>query len=207
VKPLLDTLLDWFALTSRWELLGVVLALVYVILAVKKHMACWAAAIASSSIYVVLMIQSRLYMEAALNAFYVAMAVYGYWTWQRGRDRTGEVAVEHWTVGMHSVALTVIAVLTLANGLLLVQHTDAARPFVDSLITWSSVVTTWMVARRVAENWLYWIVIDAIAAVVYFQQGRAPTGLLFLFYVGASIQGYRVWMRRSRSSCTLSMET
>jgi nicotinamide mononucleotide transporter len=193
----MQQLLDLFELASPWELVAVVLALAYVILAVKKNMWCWWAAVISSGIYVALMIESRLYMEAALNVFYVAMALYGYWAWQRGRDKTGEVSVVRWHASRHVAVGAVIAMLTLVNGWLLKHYTDAARPFLDSFITWASVVTTWMVARRVLENWLYWIVIDALAAVLYFQQARRPTAVLFVIYVIISINGYRVWSRRA----------
>jgi nicotinamide mononucleotide transporter len=80
---------------------------------------------------------------------------------------------------------------------LLKHYTDAARPYIDSLITWASVVTTWMVARRVVENWLYWVVIDGLAAILYFQQARKPTGVLFVFYVVISVYGYRAWLRNT----------
>ena len=194
----LDRILTLFAMSSPWELLAAVLALAYVILAVRKSMWCWLAAVISSGIYVALMAGSRLYMEAALNVFFIAMAVYGYWEWQRGREDSGEVAVISWRGGEHLLALAVIAVLSVANGWLLVRYTDAARPYLDSLVTWGSVVTTWMVARRIVENWLYWIAIDSVAAVLYFQQERTPTGILFLIYVAIAVRGYRVWLRQTR---------
>ncbi|MBC7984173.1 MAG: nicotinamide mononucleotide transporter, partial [Candidatus Obscuribacterales bacterium] len=74
---------------------------------------------------------------------------------------------------------------------------DAAMPYVDAFVTWGSVLTTFMVARHVLENWLYWIVIDGIAAYLYFSQGLALTSMLFLIYVGIVIHGYRVWSRES----------
>jgi nicotinamide mononucleotide transporter len=196
-------------LASPWESLAVALALAYVILAVKKSMWCWLAAVLSSGIYVALMMESRLYMEAALNVFFIAMALYGYWAWRQGRDASGDVVVVRWQPVEHARALVLIAVLSLINGWLLHRYTDAARPYLDSLVTWASVVTTWMVARRVIENWLYWIVIDAVAAVLYFQQGRTQTGVLFLIYVIIAVQGYRVWLRRpeTRASAPTSQVT
>ena len=81
------------------------------------------------------------------------------------------------------------------NGWLLAHNTDAAAPYVDSFVTWGSVVTTWMVARRVIENWLYWIVVDAVAAWLYFTQGLLATTWLFLIYLGIVVHGYFVWRR------------
>ena len=75
-------------------------------------------------------------------------------------------------------------------------HVQMARsPWLDSLVTWGSVLITWMVARRVIENWLYWIVVDGIAAYLYYSRGLVATALLFVAYVGIVIHGYMVWRR------------
>jgi nicotinamide mononucleotide transporter len=146
------------------------------------------------------MFNARLYMQAALNVFYVLMAIYGYWEWRRGRNAAGDVDIVHWSDRHHFLAAFSIAVATVANGWLLVSRTDAASPYLDAFVTWGSVVTTWMVARRVIENWLYWIVVDAVAAYVYFQQGLRVTAVLFLIYIGIVVHGYRSWRRDMRRS-------
>jgi len=199
VTDFLHTAVAWFELSSPWELLAVVLALAYLLLAVKRSLWCWPCAFVSSGIYVALMFESRLYMQAALNVFYVAMAVYGYWEWRRGRDAQGDVAVKRWTLATHCFAGGSVLVAAAVNGWWLVGHSDAASPYLDAFITWGSVITTWMVARRVIENWLYWIVVDGIAAYVYFQQGLRATGVLFLLYIVIVIQGYRIWKREANA--------
>lgn len=204
---MLDTLLDWMELTSAWELLAVALALAYLLLAVKRSLWCWACAFVSSAIYVALTFDKKLYMQAALNIFYVAMAVYGYWEWRRGRDAQGEVAVVRWPLKAHLLAAIVVSAASAFNGWQLSAHSDAVSPYLDAFVTWASVLTTFMVARRIIENWLYWVLVDSIAAYLFFQQGLRATALLFIAYVGIVIYGYFAWVRESRRSCTLSGET
>ena len=68
----------------------------------------------------------------------------------------------------HAVVIGLIAVLTLVSGSLLGEYSSAAWPFVDSFTTWASVITTYLVARKYLENWLYWLVIDSVSsAAVY----------------------------------------
>ena len=62
-------------------------------------------------------------------------------------------------------------------------------------ITWGSVITTWMVARRVIENWLYWIVVDGVAIWLCYAQGLLGFALLSAVYVGIVVRGYFVWRR------------
>jgi nicotinamide mononucleotide transporter len=153
------------------------------------------------------MFDKRLYMQVGLNVFYVAMAVYGYLEWRRGRNSDGEVQILRWSTRAHLLAAASVAIASGFNGWWMAAHTDASSPYLDALITWASVLTTWMVARRVIENWLYWVVVDSVAAYVYFQQGLHVTALLFIAYVGIVIHGYRVWVRESQRSCTLSPGT
>jgi nicotinamide mononucleotide transporter len=181
--------------TSPWEAVAAALGLAYLLLAVRRNLLCWFCAFVSTAIYLVLFARAALYMQSLLQVFYLAMAVYGFIDWRRGRTSEGEVVIRSWTPAWHaSVAVAVVAA-SAVNGWLLAHYTDAAAPYVDSFVTWGSVVTTWMVARRVIENWLYWVVVDAVGAWLYFSQGLLATTLLFLIYLGIVVRGYFVWRR------------
>jgi nicotinamide mononucleotide transporter len=133
-----------------------------------------------------------LYMQSVLQVFYLVMAVYGFIDWKQGRTEASGVLIRTWSPTQHALAAAGVAVAALVNGWLL-THTDAAAPYLDSFVTWGSVVTTWMVARRVLENWLYWIIVDAVAAYLYFTQGLLATTVLFVIYLGIVVRGYFVW--------------
>jgi nicotinamide mononucleotide transporter len=188
-------LLTQLQATSPWEAIAAGLGLAYLLLAVRRNVLCWLCAFASTAIYLAIFASAALYMQALLQIFYLAMAVYGFIEWRRGRTKAGELAIQSWSVSQHVVAALLVAATTVLNGWLLSEYTDAAAPYLDSFITWSSVVTTWMVARRVIENWLYWIVVDGLAAYLYFTQGLLATTLLFVIYLGVVVRGYVVWRR------------
>jgi nicotinamide mononucleotide transporter len=181
--------------TSPWEAAAALIGLAYLLLAVRRNLLCWLCAFVSTSIYLVLFARAALYMQSLLQVFYLAMAVYGFIDWRKGRTAAGEVVIRSWTPRWHvTVAIAVVAA-SAVNGWLLAHYTNAAAPYVDSFVTWGSVVTTWMVARRVIENWLYWVVVDSVAAWLYFSQGMLATTLLFVIYLGVVIHGYFVWRR------------
>ncbi|MET0661023.1 MAG: nicotinamide riboside transporter PnuC [Steroidobacteraceae bacterium] len=189
----MSDLLRQLASTSPWEATGALLGLAYLLLAVRRDLWCWLCAFVSTSIYLVLVARAGLYMQAALNVFYLIMAVYGYWQWRTGRDEQGEVRIVRWTWTKHGLAVGAVLAATVLNGWLLESRTQAVDPYLDSFVTWGSVLTTFMVARRVIENWLYWIVVDSAGAVLYFNQHLLVTALLFLIYVFIVIRGYFVW--------------
>jgi nicotinamide mononucleotide transporter len=183
--------------TSIWEAVAVILALAYLILAIRRSLWCWLCAFISTAIYIVLMAHTGLVMDTLLQVYYLVMAVYGYIEWRRGISESGELAVVSWTWRQHLFAVAAVLVVTVINAWLLQYVYIARSPWLDSLVTWGSVLTTWMVARRVIENWLYWIVVDSIGAYLYYSRGLTATALLFIVYVGMVIHGYVVW-RRSR---------
>ena len=190
----MSSLISQLAATSPWEAAGAALGLAYLLLAVRRNLLCWFCAFASTAIYLVLFARAALYMQSLLQVFYLVMAVYGFIDWRKGRSESGEVLIRTWTPQQHVTAAVMVIVAASINGWLLAK-TDAASPYIDSLVTWGSVVTTWMVARRVIENWLYWIVIDGIAAWLYFTQGLLATTLLFVIYLGIVVRGYFAWRR------------
>lgn len=178
------------------EAFAVVLALAYLLLAARQNLWCWLCALASSLIYMFLMWQAQLFMEIALNAFYAVMAVVGWQQWVRGGAEHHGVRIISFTWRQHLVCLALTLVLAFANGYLMQRYTSAAWPFVDSFITWGSVLTTFLVVRKVLENWLYWVLLDGIALYVYIDRGLYLTALLFAGYVVIVIFGYFKWRRQ-----------
>jgi nicotinamide mononucleotide transporter len=182
-----------------WENLAVALAVAYLLLAMRESILCWVAALASTAIYTVLFWNVSLLMESALNAFYMAMAVYGWWQWTYGGRSHGGMPIHRWSGLRHAATIGGVLAATAVVGWLMAGYTSAAWPFVDSFTTVASVVTTFMVARKVLENWLYWIVIDAVSIAMYLDRGLRSTAVLFAAYVVLAVVGYVSWRRRYRA--------
>jgi nicotinamide mononucleotide transporter len=182
--------------TSWTELIAAALAVMYLLLAIGQRLSCWAAGFVSSVLYVWVVFGARLYMEAVLQLYYAAMALYGFWQWQHGRGgRTLEVA--HWPLRQHLAALAGIVAASLITSVFLRRFTPAAWPFVDSMVAWASVFTTFLVARKVYENWYWWLVIDSVSLVLYFTRHLYVTMLLFALYLVLIVIGMREWRRGS----------
>jgi len=185
---------------SVLEGLGVAAAIAYLVLAIRQNSLCWVFAGISTAIYVYLFFTARLYMESLLNVFYLAMAIYGWVTWRKGRGENTEMAVTRWPWRRHVVALLLIAALGVVNGFLLTAYTDAKFPYIDSLTTWSAFWATFLVARKVLENWWYWLVIDVVSVFIYWQRDLELTALLFVVYVIMIPFGFISWRRSMNSS-------
>ncbi|HXA35129.1 MAG TPA: nicotinamide riboside transporter PnuC [Steroidobacteraceae bacterium] len=180
--------------TSWTEFIAATLAVVYLLLAIRQHLACWIAAFISSCLYVWVLFDAHLYMESVLNAFYAAMAVYGFWQWQHG-SAGGALAVSRWPISRHVAGLLGVVALSVVSSYFLRRFTPAAWPFMDSMVTWSSVFATFLVARKVYENWHWWLVIDTVSLCLYFSRRLYLTMLLFGLYLVLIAIGMRQWRR------------
>jgi nicotinamide mononucleotide transporter len=182
------------------EWVAAALALGYLLLAIRQSPWCWVFSIASALLYLAVFTGAGLYMQAALQVFYVGMAVYGWRAW-RGIAGAAPVAISSWPWQRHLVALVAVALVAGINGALVARQADGDWvPFVDAAIAWGSVLATWMVARKVIENWLYWIVLDAAMAALAATQGLAVTAVLFGLYTALAFRGYWQWRRDERAA-------
>ncbi|WP_376691802.1 nicotinamide riboside transporter PnuC [Wenzhouxiangella sp. EGI_FJ10409] len=194
----LEQLARRWAEMSGWELAAVLLAVTYLLLAVRQNRWCWVAAFVSTAIFTVLFWQVQLLMQSALNGYYMAMAVYGWWHWQHGSGSEGSLPVTRWSLPRHLLTLGAIGLCTLISGYLLARHSEAAWPYLDSFVTWGAVITTFMVARKVLENWAYWMVINSLAIWLFLDRGMALTATLHAAYLVISVFGWVSWHRDYR---------
>jgi nicotinamide mononucleotide transporter len=88
-----------------------------------------------------------------------------------------------------------VVALSLVSYFFLRRFTPAAWPFVDSMVTWSSVFATFLVARKVYENWHWWLVIDSVSLFLSFTRHLYATMLLFALYLVLIVVGMREWRR------------
>lgn len=191
-------MLEWVNL----ETVAVILAIAYLLFAIKENSLCWYCAFFSTAIYVWIFGDVSLYMESALNIYYMAMAVYGWYQWQRGGEHQTGLNISRWSLARHSMAIGIILIATVISGYLLAANTDARLPYLDSFTTWASVVTTVMVARKIIENWLYWVVIDFVSIFLYLDRGLYQTAGLFVLYIVLAVVGYIIWIKKYREQST-----
>jgi nicotinamide mononucleotide transporter len=193
-----DSVLAAFAAVPASEWLAAGLALGYLGLAIRQNPWCWLFAVASAMFYLAVFARAGLVMQAALQVFYAGMSVYGWRSW-RGSASRAPRAVSRWTARQHALAWAAIAAVALVNGWAITRGAMASWvPYVDAAIAWGSVLATWMVARKVLENWLYWVVLDFAMALLAAWQGLAATALLFLLYTALALRGYWQWRRDER---------
>ena len=88
-----------------------------------------------------------------------------------------------------------IIVFTIISGYLLAKYTKASLPYFDAFTTWGAVVATYMVAKKLLENWIYWFVIDFVSVFLFISRELYITAFLFTGYLIIIVFGYLAWKR------------
>ncbi len=187
-------------LNSVWfEILAAILAIIYLLLALKQDIRCWIAWIISSLMYLFVMLYAGLLMESALQIFYVGMGIYGWMQWDK-RSTQDKLSIRRWSKKQHFYAIGSLLCIVVISGYLLSLNSNAVAPYIDSFTTWGAILATLMVAKKVLENWIYWFVIDFVSVFLFLSRELYPTAVLFVIYLVIIIFGYRAWLKAMRSN-------
>jgi nicotinamide mononucleotide transporter len=134
-------------------------------------------------------------MQAGLHAFYVLTAFIGWHHWRKTK-RLKTPQVRYMTGREHLLFISAGTLLTLIIGGYLNQNALSQSPWLDTSTTIFSMLTTWLVVQQRIENWLYWILIDSVSALLYWQTEHQQMALLYLLYVVLAIYGFYHWRKR-----------
>ena len=182
-------------LNSIWfEVFAAFLAITYLVLAMQQDIRCWIAWIISSVMYLFVMLTAGLLMEAALQIFYLIMGLYGWSQW-KSKASSQISNIKTWTLWKHFFALSLLFVAVVCFGYLLTANTNAVSPYIDSFTTWGAILATYMVAKKILENWIYWFVIDFVSVFLFLSRELYPTAILFAIYLLIIVFGYRAWLK------------
>lgn len=169
--------------------------LLYIALASLNKISCWIFGILSAGLWTyAAFFQYQLYMDAGLNVFYVIMGIIGWINWSKG-GQGDELPITQLSRNVNFWIIVLGMIGSVILGYILTYYTDAALPYWDALTTIFSVVATFLLIRRRIDNWVYWIITDAIYVGMYFYREAYLFGILFLVYTVMAVIGWIQWQR------------
>lgn len=181
------------------EYTAVAFNVLYVVLATRGSIWCWPMGIIASALSIYLFIGVKIYAEAILASYYVFMGFYGWMQWRNKKAGT-LVKIQTWSI-KHNLLLVLAGYLgSLILYWPLQKFTDAEMPLLDSYTTVFSFLATWLVAKKVLENWIYWIAIDSLTVYLYLARGLEIYAALSVLYTAIAAYGYVAWRKDLQSS-------
>lgn len=186
------------------QIVGVALGLLYLWLEYRAHIGLWIVGLVMPCVHGLLYYRSGLYADCAMQVYYILAGLYGLAVWARtghgsGRKEEPAARIVHTPVRQWPALVVTWLAVQAAIYWVLVKWTDSSVPFWDSLTTALCVVAYWMLSRRQVEQWLVWLVVDAVTVGLYFYKGIPLTAGLYLLYCVLAVAGYLRWRQMAQA--------
>ena len=191
----MDQLLEYF---------GVSTGLLYLLLEIKQHRAMWIVGFLTSFFYIYVFFSSKIYADMGLNIYYVIISIYGFWQWTRNKkekqpeknSQPEEILYRHITLPLFiGISFSILSIYLLLY-YILHYFTDSPIPVGDAFTTAVGIVATWMLARRIIEHWIFWIIVNCVSVYLYYLRSLYPTMFLYLCYALLAGVGLYTWKKK-----------
>lgn len=189
----MDKILNYIQV--NWvEITGSILSLIYLYLSIKQKVSLWVFGFLASALYVIVFFDSKLYADMSLQVYYLVVSIYGWINWKRGKEEKELPATVTNRKTWLQLALATIGIYFIYY-FVLRYFTDSTIPKSDSVVGALSIIATWMLARKLIDNWIVWIVVDAFCVGLYLYKELYTTAGLFVVYTIMAIVGYFQWKK------------
>jgi len=218
-----DCLHDSFLLMTIPEVIAVVTGVWSVWLAWKENILVYPIGIISVLLYVYICLEVKLYADAAINAYYFAVSLYGWYFWKYGGktihkttiassaidsaalqedevtfdDTKAKISRNEPSENLYYALGTIF--LAVLFGYLLNEYTDSTVPFWDGGTTALFFVAMLLMAKKKIENWIYWIIGDIICIPLFFSKGLCLSSLQYVIFTFIAVAGLLAWIRKSKT--------
>ncbi len=177
------------------EIFAVIMSLASVVLTVRRHIGCWPTGILGVAAYLVVFVQNKLYADATLQIVFLAQNAYGWWYWLHGGNDNDERPVGTLSPVARAAVVIATGVCAAAIGSALRRWTDAAFPYTDATLSTTSLVANWLLARKLIDNWVLWMLADVGYVVVFWLKGLKLSSGLYVVFFALCVAGFMEWQR------------
>ena len=174
------------------EIIAFLCGIIYVILAAKENILCWLYGGISVIIYSYIFYISNLLAESFLQIFYLAISLNGFLSWSKKNKKE----IKSMKPTQHLKIITGGVIMTIIISFIIINLSKSSYPIIDSFTTSFGIIATFLTAKKILENWIYWITINTFSIYIYVQKGLIITSSLYLIYVILAIYGYIQWKKQ-----------
>lgn len=179
------------------QIAGAALGLLYLWLEYRADIRLWIVGLIMPCVHGVLYYRSGLYADCSMQVYYILAGLYGLASWSRKpkHEDAAQGGISRTPAKAWAALAAAWVVIQTAIYLLLTEFTNSTVPFWDSLTTALCIVAYWMLARKYAEQWLVWLVVDIVTVGLYLYKEIPVTAGLYALYSVLAVAGYVRWLR------------
>ena len=191
----ISEILQFLISNKGLELFGLITGLLYLYLEYKANIWLWPVGVIMPIVYIIIFYQNKFYADMTFNVYYLFASIYGWYIWAKSIEKTEQGLISHlpkkYIASLTAIFVAIFAVIAF----LLINFTDSEVPYGDSFTTALSILAMWMLAHKYIEQWLLWIVVNAVTAILYHSKELNITVILFVVNFFVAILGYVKWKK------------
>ena len=193
----MSELIEFFTADRIMEIAGLAVGLAYLYFEYHANRLVWLMSVIMPMISLFIYYRAGIYADFAINIYYLLIAVYGYivWTFGLKRKKREPLPVTHMPLKYYAAAIVALIAIFAFLAWGLVSFTNSNVPYWDAFTTALSIVAMWMLARKYAEQWIAWFIVDAVCVGLYFYKGIYFYSALYSVYTVIALFGCRKWLR------------
>ena len=177
------------------EFFGVITSLIYLYYSIKINKLLLLFGLISAVLYTIVFFYSKIYAGGFLQLYYVFISIYGWILWQKSLNNQVEFPISQVGVKQGFILAFITFALFVPIAYVLKNHSDSNVPYFDAILTAASIVATWMLARKILQHWIIWVVVDLASIALYLYQQLYFTAFLFAIYTIFAIKGFVDWKK------------
>jgi nicotinamide mononucleotide transporter len=175
------------------DLLALFFGILGVILTIRETIWCWVAGIISVSIQGFVFYKARLFGDFSLQIFYFVSGLYGWIYWNKYKNQEFNIS----KMSKKNWFLVVLGIIILSFILYpILKYIKSDKIIFESILTSSSLICTYMMAKKWIENWLLWILIDLAYVYLYLVKQLPTYAILYLFFSVMAFYGFYLWRKK-----------
>lgn len=175
------------------EIFGAVFGFLAVYFTIRQNILCWYFGLIQVTVYCFVFYASKLYSDMILHVIYIFLQVFGWYNWKYGGADKNTLQVTSITNTAFWIGLTVL--ITGLLGYVMQTKTDASYPYEDAFITAASLVAQYLMIKKIVESWLFWIIVDVVAIIIYAYKDLYFTTVLYVLFLIMAVLGYLEWRK------------
>ena len=196
---------------SYIELAASLFGLVYVVFEVLQKNFMWYLWVLTSITFGIVYYYSHIYAYMGLQIYYVAMGIYGIYSWRRAKALAKRAAAQPATqpgeLGSEDADILVVrkmsrevAILSTLFSIIvffiltyILKCTEDPNPWLDSFCSVMRMLATFWLSRQYLQNWYLWIVCNVASTILSLSVEQYYAALLYFVMIGMAIWGLWHW--------------
>lgn len=187
-------LLEQIQNTHLLEWVAVAFGVSEVLLAKKNNVWLYPTGIIGILCGSILLLDSKLYAETLLHAYYLVMSIYGWANW-KSRSLSGASRITKSDGKDLTVTLGIAVLGYVFLYFMLTEFTDSDVPVMDAFVSSTAWAGMWLLAKRKLENWIWLNISNLVAIPLLYSKQLYLFSILTLFLFVVAIFGYFEWRK------------